>query len=95
MSVYHICAEKIGFAKRPCNFQDNTENVIKIYVSVRFRPGGQLADTAPVLGTGGKPSTWLPPGRLVEHLPVAANARKSNTGAISASWPPGRKRTQT
>ena len=49
------------------NFEKNQKKVIKIYVCVRFRPGGQLAITAPVLKTGGKPSTWLPPGGLVEQ----------------------------
>ena len=32
-----------------------------------FRPNCQFRQTARVLGAGGKPSTWLPPGRLVEH----------------------------
>ena len=40
---------KIGFAERMCNFRVMIKNVIKIYVCVRFRPGGQLARTAPVL----------------------------------------------
>ena len=35
------------------------------------------------------------PKWLVEHLPVSRHARKSNTGAVLASWSPGRKRTQT
>ena len=39
-----------------------------ICVYVRFRPGDQLATRLCVLGTGGKPSTWLPPGSLVEYL---------------------------
>ena len=43
------------------------KNVIKNHVCVRFRPGGQLAEIAPVLGTGGKPSTgW--------HLPLSLSA---------------------
>ena len=28
---------------------------------------GRQITTAPVFATGGKPSTWLPPGRLVEQ----------------------------
>ena len=39
-----------------------------IYVCVRFHPGGQLADNARVCQAGGKQSTWLPPGTLLEHL---------------------------
>ena len=41
-------------------------NVIlhRLSLTPRF---GQLADTAPVCHTGGKPSTWFPPERLVEQ----------------------------
>ena len=39
------------------------KKVLKNHVCVLFRPGTQLAETAPVLGTGGKPSTG-------QHLPL-------------------------
>ena len=41
--------EEKKFAKSIVKFQVMTKNVIKIYVCVCFRPGGQLAETAPVL----------------------------------------------
>ena len=63
-----IEVEKIDFPKTNVQLSRKLKNIIKNYVCVCFRPGGQLAETAPVLlGAGGKPSTWLPPGRLVEH----------------------------
>ncbi len=30
-------------------------------------PSRQITPAPVLLGAGGKPSTWLPPGRLVEH----------------------------
>ena len=40
-------------------------------------PESQLADTASVLQTGGKPSTWFPPGELVEQSRLSLEAKGS------------------
>ena len=52
---------KYGFAKRIVKFRARITFVGQMSVCVRFHFSVQLE-------AGGKPSTWLPPGRLVEHF---------------------------
>ena len=63
LTVYRQLSVQYGVVAE----REKLKKLVKNHVCVRFRPGGQLADKAPVLKAGGKPSTWLPPERLVEQ----------------------------
>ena len=50
-----------------------------------YRPGSQLAQTDSLLGAGGKPSTWFPPGGCRANARTAAQEQNTHEKPACAS----------
>ena len=63
-----VPGEKICESKTNCQIYFKTSSFDPKNANVSLIENLQLAETDPVLEAGGKPSTWFPPGTLVELI---------------------------